>query len=101
MKKILCLILASIIVISVIGGCSTENWDWELQAEGVLSNYQRIGNRVNFTLDNKTFSIDLSRWTLYLDKMYVEIGDYYYLYKDTIGSITLSCPYKLTKEKIN
>lgn len=89
--------LSAGLIAQTLAGWKTEKF--ELVDKGQLSAFSG-GPTYAITLDGQVHVIDTSRWSLKYTSP-VDVGAYYYLYKDTIGGLTLSRPYLLTKENLD
>lgn len=100
-----CGIIAAVIALNVgsfLGsqnGTEGETTAYELVTEGVLTEFgvSAEGWRIGFGSD--VFVLG-SQYRVIYDNP-VCLGSYYFLYRDTIGGITISTPYKLTQEELD
>ena len=76
-----------------------EVMEFELVGEGILTEFEvsDLGWRIGF--GDTIFVVDPRHCVIWENP--VRLGKYYYLYQDTVGSITWSIPYKLTQEELD
>lgn len=97
-RKVVLVILLIGVLLLTMTGCPISRENFELVDEGPLMDFQVSSSGWRILLGSNLYFIDGRYILLYDNPLY--LGEYYYLYKDTIGGITLACPYKLTQEVI-
>ena len=67
-----------------------EDWkpSWELVGKGILVEFEKPEGVTKIVLDTKTYLVPFPK-TVSLSEGHVEVGEYYYLYKDRVKYVNI------------